>query len=227
MTRKPRRTIARLLRSIAPPLLLGALTNIVLVALIQFARPPMTSSGRFIGVGRGETRVTVVYRGLGHDRLSVHTFLDAEAGRPTFNIPSYAARQKYAGFDGKAGYWSYTWRVGWPFRCAYGCGYDGKFQAPVTPRRIEGFWVVRRSTQLTGQTVEPDGNGLYIPIRVAWAGMTLNTLIYSAAWWTLLFALGLTRAPRLGRKGNCPVCGYPIQGLQSALCPECGSALTA
>jgi hypothetical protein len=213
----------RLVLPIAVAAALGVLTSLIVVTGIVFARPPMHSVGRFAGKDGGETRDVGVDRGFGRDRLSVHTFTEPSPGAPSLSLPSYAARQTEDGLKGKAGFWSYTWRVGWPLRCLYGRGYDGKFAYPNTPVRLESFWIVRPSDPGPPRSLEPEGNGVYIPLGIAWSGLALNSLMYGGVWYLLLATLGLMRPARRRREGHCSACGYSRRGLGSSVCPECGS----
>ena len=64
-----------------------------------------------------------------------------------------------------------------------------------------------------------------IPLRPIWPGFAVNTLVYAVLVVVVWFAVRagyqyLTRS----RRGLCPKCGYP-RG-ESAVCSECGKALT-
>jgi hypothetical protein len=66
-------------------------------------------------------------------------------------------------------------------------------------------------------------HSLYIPYRILWGNLALNTPLFAASiagvWWLI----ALRRRAR--RRGRCTKCGYPRTGLaQAAACPECGAA---
>lgn len=63
-----------------------------------------------------------------------------------------------------------------------------------------------------------------LPYRLVWPGFAVNTLFYAAILWLLIAScLALRRFLRL-RRGLCPKCAYPMG--ESAVCTECGGALT-
>jgi hypothetical protein len=64
-----------------------------------------------------------------------------------------------------------------------------------------------------------------LPLKPLWPGFAINTLLYAAVAWLLLFApFALRRAARR-RRNLCERCGYP-RGV-SDICSECGAALCA
>jgi hypothetical protein len=62
-----------------------------------------------------------------------------------------------------------------------------------------------------------------VPLRPLARGSALNTLLYAAAWWPLLFGLGAARRKFRRRAGRCPRCRYDLTGNTTGVCPECGS----
>ncbi len=62
-----------------------------------------------------------------------------------------------------------------------------------------------------------------LPTRLLWRGLAADTLVYGAAWASLLAAPRAIRRAVRRRCGRCPRCGYDLTGLQpGAPCPECG-----
>ena len=53
-------------------------------------------------------------------------------------------------------------------------------------------------------------------------GFPVNTLIYGAIWFGLLFSVGATRRAIRRTRGRCPRCGYNLRGEFDDGCPECG-----
>jgi hypothetical protein len=64
-----------------------------------------------------------------------------------------------------------------------------------------------------------------------WPGFAIDTILYAAAWWALLFTpLPLYRTARRRfrvSRGMCGACGYDLKGSPGAACPECGHAAGA
>ncbi len=61
-----------------------------------------------------------------------------------------------------------------------------------------------------------------LPVRPAWPGFALNTLVYGTAAFGVITSVGGIRRSRRRRHGLCVRCGYDVGGL--AVCPECGTA---
>jgi hypothetical protein len=68
-----------------------------------------------------------------------------------------------------------------------------------------------------------DLEGRAVPLLPCWPGFAINTLLYAALLWLLLFApFALRRAIRR-RRNRCEHCGYPRGA--STVCSECGATL--
>jgi hypothetical protein len=65
-----------------------------------------------------------------------------------------------------------------------------------------------------------------LPLIPIWRGLILNCLIFGSAWYVILFGVpGLLRWRRRKIRqlaGQCPSCGYDLEGRLDAGCPECG-----
>jgi hypothetical protein len=63
-----------------------------------------------------------------------------------------------------------------------------------------------------------------IPLRPAWIGIGINTVVFSVVWFAVLFGPAAIRRVRRARKGLCPRCGYDLRHTGAGRpCPECGS----
>lgn len=115
------------------------------------------------------------------------------------------------------------------------------FGWPLTALTCE--WVVVGPGPVRGQVVyAPQGaialstphphdrtRTLALPLRPAWRGMILNTLLYAIAMLPMVMLLRFgwrqarTLRSRVRRgRGRCPACGYDLKGEHDAGCPECG-----
>jgi len=106
-------------------------------------------------------------------------------------------------------------RAGWPMQ-ALTCTQrqanpDGVTRSSATDRQ----WMmqVRMSGDLAGRT---------LPFKPLWPGFAINTLLYSALAWLVLFAPFAFRRSVRRRRNRCECCGYP-RGV-SPVCSECGAA---
>ena len=114
-------------------------------------------------------------------------------------------------------------RAGWPLRALEG----SRTEPGSTPAdRFRYRWLWR----IGSMEANPYQRGqlpliprFLLPLKPLWPGFAINTLMYAALVWLLLFApLALRRAVRR-RRNRCECCGYP-RGT-SSVCSECGAAL--
>ena len=63
-----------------------------------------------------------------------------------------------------------------------------------------------------------------LPLRLAWPGFAINTLLYAALLWLLFAAPFQLRRWRRMKRGLCPKCAYDLRGGSHQACPECGQA---
>lgn len=62
-----------------------------------------------------------------------------------------------------------------------------------------------------------------LPLRPIWLGLIVNSLLFAAAWWPVLWVIDRLRARHRRYQCRCASCGYSRIGIPSALpCPECG-----
>lgn len=94
-------------------------------------------------------------------------------------------------------------------------GLRGRWLLPIAPRWASGPHLFARS----------------LPLRPVWPGFVANTALFAAGWWMLLglpmVVYNVIRRRGLRRRGRCPRCGYDLSGLNSDVCPECGTRVRA
>ncbi len=107
---------------------------------------------------------------------------------------------------------------GWPTLALRGLVVEG------LPTRTRAFMNVFTDYWVFGHPDEP--RTIALPLGIIWPGFIINTLIYTAAWFVLLFAARRATHSLLTRRrlhrGFCPACRYNLLGDFSSGCPECG-----
>ncbi len=66
------------------------------------------------------------------------------------------------------------------------------------------------------------GPGHVLPCRLLPAGFAVDTVLYGAAWFGLLFVPGYAARARRKHRGLCPDCAYDLSHAEHRRCPECG-----
>ena len=98
---------------------------------------------------------------------------------------------------------------GWP-------GYALEFSFSIEPDRSDdSLWTLHHGAWNIAE-------GLYLPVRPIFPGFIINTVLYAAIWFVLIF--GWRAHLRLVRRwqGYCPMCKYDVRGDMEQGCPECG-----
>ncbi len=73
-------------------------------------------------------------------------------------------------------------------------------------------------------TIQGSREGVPVPLRPLWPGFAVNTAIYGAFAWFVMFAPGVARRARRLKREACVKCGYDLRGgVAGGMCPECGT----
>lgn len=124
-------------------------------------------------------------------------------------------------FETSQGAWSgERERFGWPMAALERrswMSFTIHGRAP-SPSRAPGAFASPLHALDAGLAPGADGRGL--PLRPAWLGLGVNTLVFGGAGWCLLAGAGAARRWRRRRSGRCAACGYQTDEL--TICPECG-----
>lgn len=72
----------------------------------------------------------------------------------------------------------------------------------------------------------PGGEVMRVGYAPIWCGLLVNSSVFGAAWFVLMFVPGYLRRELRVRGGRCVICGYDLCETPRGLpCPECGSAV--
>jgi hypothetical protein len=116
-------------------------------------------------------------------------------------------------------------RIGWPL-CGLGLEAEG-FQWEQAVPLGASFPSWRARPIRASFPWSPDWCDQF-PCLPIWPGFAIDTTLYAAVWWVLLFTpLPLYRTARRRlrvSRGMCGSCGYNLKGSPTGACPECGSA---
>lgn len=115
------------------------------------------------------------------------------------------------------------YRTGFPFLALAWFGEGSDVPEQDTTGVARAWWMgidvglAARAGGVPRSGIEPR-----LPIRPAWPGFALNTLVYGGGAFGVITSAGAIRRRRRRRYVVCVQCGYDVGGL--AVCPECGSA---
>lgn len=108
--------------------------------------------------------------------------------------------------------------AGWPLPALGGVQRLAGFDEPTREVEYDRDW-------LMGVRLAGDAERRSMPLRPLWPGFAVNSILYAAASWLLLFAPIAFRRALRRRRGMCERCAYPRGS--SDICSECGLPLSA
>ncbi|MFO0783483.1 MAG: hypothetical protein U0636_07350 [Phycisphaerales bacterium] len=124
-----------------------------------------------------------------------------------------------------------TWEVvedaaGWPFR-ALRMNSEGVAGPSISHAALSCFGVPAGLTQgRAGRTGgDPRTTLQRLPQEIIWPGFALDTGLWGAILWCVVWGPSTARRWHRNRTGRCLACGYLLQAPRGASCPECGAAL--
>ncbi len=114
------------------------------------------------------------------------------------------------------------YRAGFPFLALRWLG-EGSDVAEQNTTGVARAWWMGIDAGLPVRAAGLPRSGIMprLPIRPAWPGFALNTLLFGTAAGGAMLAVGSAWRRRRRRRGLCVRCGYDVVGL--AVCPECGA----
>lgn len=134
----------------------------------------------------------------------------------SYKLPSWAATPD--GSSTERNLVTSAW--GWPALCLSGVAHQFPGYNSVNPLargriRLEGYWVFDKDNSGSPRVRR-------LPLRPIWSGLLLDTSVFGACWFGVLFAPGSVRRWRRRCRGRCPRCGYDLRHDLASGCPECG-----
>ncbi len=112
-------------------------------------------------------------------------------------------------------------QTGWPMHCL-----DSTFEVLGSPEELRAGHPVSVRQGIVAPASWRELHP-YLPCRPLFPGFALDTALYAAAWYLLIFTpLPLIRAGRRRfrvSRGMCGSCGYDLKGSKVGPCPECGT----
>ncbi|MFO0828759.1 MAG: hypothetical protein U0572_11515 [Phycisphaerales bacterium] len=118
-----------------------------------------------------------------------------------------------------SGRWFFLLAAGWPFYAFHGGGVQYPPAGAINDERAPSVrtlpsWIPSRQNHAPSIAVAP-----------LWRGLALDLAFWSLSAFLATQAIRSVRTTVRRRAGRCIECGYPVRAI-SAICPECGSAVT-
>jgi hypothetical protein len=113
-------------------------------------------------------------------------------------------------------------RRGWPLPAAQSLVLGLMSPQAAAPYRVDWGVPLRHDTTRGSRNSLADLR--MVPWKPVWPGLLADTALYAGAWWCLLLIPRTIASRYRRRQGSCPSCGYDMAGLESRVCPECGTA---
>ena len=86
-------------------------------------------------------------------------------------------------------------------------------------------WCLSKDRQDSAQISALLYANILLPTRIIWPGFVIDTIMYAAIVWFVVFVPFATRRLIRRKRGLCIKCGYDLRHVEHEKCPECGAAI--
>jgi len=119
--------------------------------------------------------------------------------------------------------------AGWPWRAFWAASVDylNPDPSPAYASSRDCYGGVAVMVPIMEGEYRGDLTPMLIPLTPIWSGLILDTLLYGAVWYFLLWIARRSLRLWRRRRGRCPFCGYRMTMLPGDRCPECGATSKA
>lgn len=211
----------QLLKAVLIAIFFGALLNIAVVwGVAIFHGVPKRGWNPYFNPREGHPVAFFVGRGFGVERVFGFDRPGSLVDREPESVRKYSGSpwwpREAVTFD--TGDWAIA--SGWPFLSLY-------TWRTTTPYEVDSESIDFDRRHHWGLVLREESRGserfaMVLPFRPIWRGFIGGMVAYGVIGWSALRLIGMARSRGRRRRGLCPSCAYPMDGLER--CPECGNA---